>query len=271
MTTITSKKTVQQIATRDNTVFLTIAAFSDHESKTAAFRKSAEDQGVSLAIYDKGEPWQGFYLHKIERVCEYLKQHHKEGKQFAFFLDSRDVVFIDPLDSILAKFNALYDGRVIFNHDMPGKVWPSHKDYLEQAIEEAMQSEHARINSGVYAGDIETIRKIQLAAIAMRRELKEGCPRPGMLEKLYKDIGTKHLDDDQHLYQICMTYSPELFRLDYDKELFAVLMSYPNDIRECSDDPKRHDVINRAAIIHSPWLSHDKEWNERVFQNRWKR
>ena len=68
--------------------------------------------------------------------------------------------------------------------------------------------------------------------------------------------------------------SPEehFFNLsDYDKKLFAVLLSYPKDIMECSDDPKRHDVINNAAIIHSPWLSRGLEWNDRAFRNLWKR
>jgi len=258
-------------ATGENTVFLTVAAYSDHELRTAVLRKSAEDYGVPLVIRDRGEPWLNFYHNKIKRLSEHLKQLHDKGKHFAFFLDCRDVVFIEPVDVILAKFNALYDGRVIFNKDAPGEVWPSHKDYLTRAVEEAMGNKYARINSGMYAGETEKILMIQHHAMTLRQELHEGCPRPGILTKLFQEIGTRHSNDDQHLYQICLTYYPELFHIDCDKELFAVLKSYPQDIREHSGDPNRHDVINNAAIIHSPWMAHGEKWNDWVMQNRWER
>lgn len=261
----------RQIATSENTVFLTVAAYEDYESQTSALRQSAADHHVPLIFYDKGESWKGFYHHKIERMCGHLCRLHDMGKRFAFILDSRDVVFIDPIDSILEKFNALYNGRVIFNNDVPGKIWPSHKDDLARTIEAAMGTEHVRLNAGALAGDIVTILNIQRHVIALRHELKTGRPRPGIADSLYREIGTAHLDDDQHLYQMCLTYYPELFRIDCDKELFAILTAYPKDNREHSDDPRRHDVINNAAIVHSPWLSCGQEWQNRAFQNRWKR
>ena len=262
----------QPAATYENTVFLTVAAYDDYESQTIALRKSAADHEIPLTLCDVGKPWQGFYHHKIEMMSEHLMKIRDERKRFAFILDSRDVVFIEHLDSIFKKFNALNDGRTIFNHDMPGAPWPSLKDYHCLAMEEAMGSEHVQLNAGMIAGDIETILKIHRHVMALRRELIEGRPRGGLLERLYQDIGTGHSDDDQYLYQVCMTYYPELFRIDYDKELFAVLMSYPKDLREHSDDPRRHDVINNAAIIHSPWLSRDRSrWTDRVLQNRWMR
>ena len=270
MTNNTAKNN-QLIATSENTVFITVAAYEDHETKTAALCKSAEDYGVSLIICDVEEPWRGFYYHKIEKMSERLKSLRDAGQQFAFILDCRDVVFIDPLDVILAKFNAINDGRIIFNHDSPGGGWPSDRPYLAREMERVMNSEHARPNAGMIAGSIETISKAQHIVIELRRELKEGCPRLGILEQLYQDIGTSFSNDDQYLYQICLTYFPELFQIDYDKELFSVLLSYPKDIREYSDDPKRHDVINNAAIVHSPWLSRCQEWNDWAIQNRWQR
>jgi len=261
----------QIIATCENTAFVTVAAYQDYASVTAALRQSAADYGVPLVIYDTGEPWKNFYHNKIERLYGHISRLRDTGKQFVFFLDSRDVVFIEPLDVILTKFNAINDGRVIFNQDVQGEVWPSHHDPLRLAIEEAMGSEYARLNSGMYAGVIESILKIQHLAIELQRELQEGCPRPGMSATLYQDVGTRFLHSDQHLYQLCLTYLPELFRVDNDKELFVVLWSYPKDIRECSDDQRRHDVINNAAIVHSPWLSREQEWNDRAFQNQWKR
>jgi len=267
-----SRTTEQPLATRDNTVFFTVAAYEDHESRTAALRKSAADHGVPLVIFDTNEPWKSYYYNKIERVYKHLCKLRNAGKQFVFFLDCRDVVFVEPIDSILRKFNALNDGRVIFNQDVLGKIWPSHNELLGRAIEEAMGSPYSRLNSGVYAGSIENILTIQRLAIDLRRELKAGCPRPGILPALYQEIGTNFIEDDQHLYQICLTYLPKLFRIDSGKELFAVLMSYPNDIREHSENPERHDVMNNAAIVHSPWLARDQqEWNNWAFQNRWQR
>jgi len=271
MTNNTTKNS-QPIATSENTVFVTVAAYQDYESVTAGLRKSAADYGVSLIFYDTDEKWHNFYCNKIERLHEHLTRLRGTGTEFVFFLDSRDTAFIEPRDMILAKFNAINDGRMIFNQDVLGKIWPSHNDSLAHAIEEATGSKYTRLNSGMYVGNIETILKIQELAIELRRELKEGCPRSGILKTLYQEIGSQHCDDDQHLYQICLSYHPELIRIDSEKELFAVLMSYPQNIRECSGNPERHDVINNAAIVHSPWLScNQAEWNEWVFQNRWER
>jgi len=261
----------QTLATSDNTVFLSVAAYRNYESVTVALRKSAADHGVPLVFCDIGESWRGFYHHKIETMSEHLKRMRDKGKRFAFVLDSRDVVFIEPLDSILAKFNAINDERVIFNQDVHGKIWPSHHAHLAQVIEDVMGSPYTRLNAGIYAGTIDSILKIQHLAIELRRELKEGCPRPGMSTTLFQDIGARFTDDDQHLYQLCLTYLPELFRVDNDKELCAVMWQYPKDIRECSKDQQRHDVINNAAIIHSPWLAREPEWDDWAFQNRWKR
>jgi hypothetical protein len=271
MSNTTKEHKTQPAATRDNTVFLSVAAYKNYESVTAALRKSAADYGVPIVLCDIGESWRGFYHHKIETMSERLKHMRDDGKQFAFVLDSRDVVFIEPLDSILEKFNAINDGRVIFNQDVQGKIWPSHHDRLAQVIQESMESPYVRLNAGVYAGAIDSILEIQHLAIKLRRELKEGCPRAGMSAILYQSIGSRFTNDDQHLYQICLTYLPELFRVDNDKKLFAVLWSYPKNTREYSDDPKRHDVINNAAIIHSPWLSRKSGWNDWAFQNRWQR
>jgi len=258
-------------ATSENTVLITVAAYEDYESRTIALRQSAADYGVPIMIIDTKETWRSFYHNKIERMHGHLTQFRDAGNQFAFVLDSRDVVFIEPFDVILAKFNAIHDGRVIFNQDVFCKIWPSHYAPLAHAIEKAMGSQYARLNAGLYAGAIENILSIQQLAMEIRRELKEGCPRPGMAQTIYQDMGARFSDDDQHLYQICLTYRPEWFKIDNDKELFAVLNSYPKDLRKCSDAQRQHDVLNHAAIIHSPWMGSGKEWRDWVFQNRWER
>lgn len=257
-------------ATSENTVFLTVSAFDDFEEQTTAFRETARRHAIPVVFCDEGERWQGFLYHKVERMSLYLKSFAETGKQYAFILDSRDVIFIENLESVLKKFNSIDEGKVIFNHDMPGAVWPTLKDYVQQAMEAAMNSEHARLNAGMIAGKIDTLLAVQNIAMALHSELVSGWPRDGIAKRLYQDIGVQFSDDDQYLYQICMVYYPELFQIDYAKDLFAVLMSYPQDLQEYSDDPRRHDVINSAAIIHSPWLSREPEWNERAIQNRWK-
>ena len=267
----------QPAATRENTVFLTVAAYDNHEPITAVFRKSAEDHGIPIVLCDVGEPWQGFYHHKIAVMGERLKRLREEaGKQFAFILDCRDVVFIEPLESVLAKFNALNDGRTIFNKDVPGRLFPQNLHYLAQAMEESMKSNHARLNAGMIAGSIEAILNTQQRVTELRQELIEGCPRPGIMERLYQDLGTKRVHDDQHLYQIGMVYYPDLFHLDYKKELFALLTTFPKDVHNHSNNPRRHDVINHAAIVHAPILPRrgwraccEQQWSDWALQHRW--
>lgn len=258
-------------ATAENTVFLSIAAYEDYETKTRALRKSAEENGVPLELCDAGEPWYGFYRNKIIHMRSHLRRFHERGKRFAFVLDARDVLFIEPVDVVLQKFNALNKGRAIFNKDVPGKVWPSHNEILRREVERKMNSEHARLNAGMLAGAITTLLEIYDLAVSLRTEFVEGNVIGDFARKLYGDIGTAHIDDDQHLFQIGVACRPELFQIDCHKELFAVLMAYPEDIHEHSRDPGRHDVINGAAMIHSPWLSREPQWERHAVRNFWKR
>jgi hypothetical protein len=258
-------------ATRENTVFLTVAAFEDSESQTRVFRKTAEDNGVPVIYCDEGEKWRGFYFHKIEAMHPRLKRIRHQGYRYAFLLDCRDVVLIEPLDRILEKFNDLNAGKVIFNQDVPGKIWPSHHEQLALEIEKAMNTGYARLNAGAIAGGIDALLTIQQHTMTLRQELLESRPRNGFLQRIYPEIGTHHIHDDQHLYQLCLVCHPEWFQIDCKKQLFAILKSYPQNLNEYSDDPGRHDVIGSAAIVHSPWLAWGQEWQDRVFQNQWKR
>ena len=262
---------MKNIATPENTVFLTVVAFEDYEAKTVALRKSAEEHGVTLVFCDAEQEWQGFYRHKIANMQTHLRGLYEKGKRFAFILDSRDVIFIENIDVILHKFNALDSGRAIFNHDVAGKIWPSHNETLRLEIEKRMNSVHARLNAGMIAGKIETLLKIQELATELRSELLQERPRDGFVGEVFQEIGTAHLDDDQHLYQMTLACYPELFQIDYAKQLFAVLMSYPQDMNEYSDDPTRHDVVNGAAIVHSPWLSRNQKWVKRAIESYWGR
>ena len=249
-------------ATRENTVFLAIAAYKDYEQHTFTLRKTAEKCGIPLLLCDQGERWQGFYRHKIEKMQSHLENLFAVGKRFAFILDGRDVAFIDPLDVVLRKFNKLNRGRAIFNHDVPGKIWPSHNETLQREIAGKVHSEHPRLNAGMIASDIVTLLKIQAHATAIRDSLLSGKSQDAFVRKIHHEIGAAHHDDDQHLYQICLACYPEMFHIDCERELFAVIMSYPNVMHEHSNDPTRHDVIHHAAILHSPWLSRGSDWNE---------
>ena len=258
-------------ATLDNTAFITIAAFDRSDEKTTAIRMTAEKNDIPLTYYDEGETWRGFYFHKIQNMRERLRQLGEQGKEYVFLLDSRDVVFIDHVDVILQKFNAINQGKAIFNLDMPGGVWPSLNDDLHIKMKEAMGSEHAQLNAGMIASEIETLLKIQSYVVELREELIAQNPRDGILSQLFHEYDTNFTEDDQYLYQVCLTYYPELFHIDSQKKLFAVLFSFPHDLHECSDDPKRHDVIGEASLIHSPWLAWSPDWLTWVRENRWNR
>jgi hypothetical protein len=259
-------------ATRENTVFLTVAAFEDSESKTRAFRKTAEARHVPVIYYDENEKWQGFFHHKIRKMMPRLQEFKERDYRYAFILDSRDIIFIDPVDTILEKFNALNDGKMIFNKDVSGTVWPTHHPLMAQEIEKAMGPD-VRLNAGAIAGEIDMILTVQQRVTALRQEFFDGRPRQGIMKKLYALFGKKYVHDDQHLYQICMIYHPELFRIDMRKELFALTRSYPKDVREISYDPDRNNVINTASIIHAPGTSRKDggdEWVNRALQNWWR-
>ena len=260
-------------ATLENTAFVTVAAYPDWEQQTEVIRSTAQEQGVPLIVYGKGEPWRGFYHHKIETMRETLKQLQNEGKKYVFILDGRDTAFIDSVDTILAKFNSLYSGKAIFNKDIYCALHPSHCDYLRQAVVDAMGYDWARLNAGFVAGEIDVLLEIQQHCIEIRQELVEGCPRAGILQRLYSDYGAAWIDDDQHLYSICLTYFPDLFCIDHRKDLVAGLWDYQNiqDYRLQSDDPHRNDVTNSAAILHGgsgllytleSWNAHKQWWVE---------
>ena len=278
-------------ATHENTVFVTVAAYPDWKEKTAVFRISAASFGIPVMINDTNEQWQGFYHHKIGamRVC--LNLLKSQGKEFAFILDSRDVVFIDPLDTILDKFNNLHSGRVIFNQDI-WHLWPRSVNDLDGYVAELKRvtgDPNPWLNAGCLAGDIDRILVLMECAADIRQGWTSGKPRDGMATRVYRHFPCgQYTNNDQVLYQLCQMYYPELIQLDRNKDLFAIVNAFPNlnEHCECPANPRYDKVINNAGIVHAPALSkpdvpagqdrklgvhgYAAKWREWAFSKKWR-
>jgi len=258
-------------ANSNNTVFLTVAAFHDYEKKTRVFRESAKKHNVPVVFCDLGVSWHGFFTHKVLNMKKRLEILKQSGTKYVFVLDCRDVVFIEDIQIIFDKFNSINNGKAIFNLDHNSKIWPSHSDWMLKEMQNAIKNEYAFLNAGMIASHIDTLLTIQAHIINIRDELNSGLPRRGVASRFHNEYGNLHLNDDQNLYQICMTYYPELFQIDIERNLFTILLHYPASVNEVSNDYSRYDSIGNAAIIHSPWLARHSLWLDWYRLNKWDR
>ncbi len=118
-------------ATVENTAFLTAAAYhTEVESSMRLFLDSAKQYGVPVTSYDYGLQWVSFYEHKIHGFLRELYRLRDAGKRYAFSLDSRDIVFIHPVEILLGKFSAMYSGKVIVASDVYGVTHPFFRLWL---------------------------------------------------------------------------------------------------------------------------------------------
>jgi len=273
-------------ATVENTVFITVAAWEAWEKKTEIFRKSAENYGIPVIIRDTNKQWRGFWYHKIDVMQEYLRALTLQGKEFVFIVDSRDVAFIEPFDTILDKFNRINTGRVIFNQDI--ELCPKgirEKSYYTAALENATGNKCSWLNAGCLVGSISSILNLMAVATSIRQEWIDDQPQSDISQQIYQDFGQRWADNDQVLYQVSQMYRPELIQLDSNKDLFAIIRYFPDELHErcINPDNSRYDkVINDASIVHAPVptnppdkLNHNPEnivkWKEWTWQKKWKR
>lgn len=107
--TVWAFKKGEEKATRQNTLFVSAAAFgADTPEQTKLFRESAEEQHIPLEFYDSGKEFCTFFEHKIKNFLLNLQEWKAQGIEYIFSLDCRDIVFRHPVHIILGKFNALY-------------------------------------------------------------------------------------------------------------------------------------------------------------------
>jgi hypothetical protein len=254
----------KEIATPENSVFLSVDTHGAQSSYSAIMRNTATKNGISIVFLDEGESWKGFYHHKIEKMERTLQKYQEEGKQFAFIVDARDIAFVDPLLFMLAKFNALQEGKIVYNTDGLGYSYPCGQLWYKKSYRQITGHFLTFLNAGVLAGPIPVFLKAMTICRKIRTALIEGKPWAGIMEHHYRDHRDWSHDDDQYLYQLCQMYHPEFFTPDIEKRFCVHLKGYPK--KNWRNDFEFRDpcCTGSASILHIPDLAGTEFWKEWV-------
>jgi hypothetical protein len=251
----------QELATPENTVFATVAAFgANFENATKVFRRSAEHFGFPITFVDQDKEFQGYYEHKIKAMGVELRRQQERGKTFAFLLDCRDIFFLHPMATVLAKFNALHEGRLIFNADFIGETWPVDKIWFLQFLQHLKEKSYVCLNAGFIAGKIETLLTAMEKIEEMRAEFFSGAPKHPVLARVYSEQGLSRQQDDQFWYHLCLALYPELIEVDEKKLLATFIKDFPKREPRFNDDARALDAIGKASVIHGAYPSHHPSW-----------
>ncbi|MCL2004765.1 MAG: hypothetical protein FWG73_01250, partial [Planctomycetaceae bacterium] len=126
---------------------------------TKLFCESAAEHHIPVEFFDSGKTFITFFEHKIKNFLAMLHEWKARGIEYVFSLDSRDIVFRHPVDIILGKFNAMYDGRVIISKDMSGVAHPLFSHWLPGHLQHIIGKDY-EINSDVIAGHVDDLIKV---------------------------------------------------------------------------------------------------------------
>jgi hypothetical protein len=205
----------KELATPENTAFVSAAAFGDKfEESTRIFRRSAVRFGFPVTFVDTDKHFQGYYTHKIKAVGEELRHQKELGKTFAFLMDCRDIFFLHSVQTVLAKFNAMHEGPVIFNSDFIGETWPVDKIWFWNILQRHKEKSHVSLNAGFIAGKIDNILILLDKIEELRAEFFSGSPQHPILARVYSELGQKRMEDDQLWYHLCLALYPDLIEVD---------------------------------------------------------
>jgi len=152
------------------------------------------------------------------------------------------------------------------------------------ALEQSTGEKCSWLNAGCLSGNIDTVLELMQHASAFRQELRSGTPHSDIVVQIYKDFKHAWDNNDQVLYQLCQLYHPDLIQLDCNKDLFAVVRHFPDDVHERCVEPNNSRyslVFNDAAIIHAPIPSNPmnkhnapgnvQRWKEWAEMGKWQR
>ena len=211
-------------ATKNNTVFVTVGAYPNRDLMLG-FLLSARKHDITVHIQDYQEKWEGFVEHKIIRMRKTLKEYQKQGKEYAFVLDSRDVLFCGTLAQILKRFNDAYNPEtVLFTGEYWHSLWPHNPGWLLDALVELTEKQQNQklgiLNAGCYAGYIPNILRMFVIFEEIRNDYLTGKPKRIVSQKLWKEVRDKFKNDDQFFYNIVQFYHPRFIQVD-QKNLFA--------------------------------------------------
>ena len=272
--TVWAFKAADGRATRENTLFVSAAAFGNRvEENTKLFRESAEKNGIPFELYDVGLEYTTYFDHKIKHFLENLHRWKERGIEYVFSLDSRDIVFRHHADIILGKFNALYDGRVMISKDLQGVAHPLFTHWLPGHLQQ-MIGKDCEINTGVIAGHVDDLIRVYSNILILREEFLNGIARNEVMAKLF--IHQKQnppqerfqiQNDDQALHFLNIMTHPQWYQIDAGKSLSAFISDFPSDPMLC-DSPYKRNSICAASILHGSRPATRGHW-EKMYRLRW--
>jgi len=263
---ITPKSDLTPPITAENTIFVSVAAYPNPEEKCDNFIRSAEKFEVPIRWLSWGEQWRGFNYHKMRVFREYFDGWRKEGIEYVFMLDSKDVVFADDLETILRKANDIYEPEtLLFNDEFEKHFYP----YKDEHYKAVLLSQGVLLNSGMILGHIDTYETVIGYALEIIDGIKNGTPRAGIATHFYNDepARIRMIEDDQLTYQMCSIYYPQYFRVDQNRYLLAWVRLLKGELLE---DLRREKItkgcVGQASIIHS---SSTISWGGQHVWDRW--
>ena len=253
----------KELATAENTMFVSAAAFGDDfENATRIFRRSAIRFGFPITFVDQDKEFQGYYTHKIKAVGKELRHQKNLGKTFGFLMDCRDIFFLHSIQTVLAKFNAMYEGRLIFNSDFIGETWPVDRIWFWNILQQHKGKSHVSLNAGFIAGKIDDILAVMDKIEEIRAEFFSGAPQHPILSRVYGEQGLHRQEDDQLWYHLCLALYPDLIEIDDQKLLGTFIKDFPRNPPRFSDDPRALDTICKASLVHGAYPSRDSRWEK---------
>jgi len=233
--------------------------------------RTANHFGVPLAFTTCKEPFRCLYS-KLPKVLKFL-QEQPENIEYMFFTDCRDSVFTDTAANILALFNRVYEGGVLFSCGGKGLAVELFGSEMREMIA-ARYSMHGYVNSGTYCGRVSDVMKLLTRAIALHDALVSGDTSDPLANAYLSNPdngvnvraeGRRIVYRDEPLFQLIQTGIDEkyanMLKIDIDKQVIAFFGNTKPNQGHIPIKTRRtlHPTclrsVGTAGILHSPALS----------------
>lgn len=243
------------LTSEENTVFACVAAWPNWQEKIDVYYRSAVKQGINLEVLDRGEPWKGYYQHKILNLKSWMQslKNNRPNIEYIVFTDARDAVYIKPQKSILNSLRPFKDGQVLLmtNQRHP---WPLQTQWFAEEIIRNFGAD-GYVNSGCCAGHIDTYIKLLDECIALHERLESGDVRDENEKRILSCVHKSHLDSDQFHIQAMQILCPKLIAVDTECRVFA---GFTGKFPRLKTAPELYVngsmPLGTAGILHSPWM-----------------
>ena len=257
-------------ATRLNTIFVT--ACTHRNDAFYATMATARKNDIFVDVLHSDAPLQNLWDMKIKPLYAHLTKEKRNGKKYVVFFDAYDVIFMKHRDTVLSRFNEIYNDKVIFNADYPRSLYPytntnglyDHdplkSSWLIEQIQQGDTETSRLLNSGLFAGAIEHVLHLLDMACLVKSDFSKRNLALPYAERLYEDLSVeKVMKDDQLAIWLTMLRHPDLFYVDSKKEFVTVAAtsqmtaSNVNEYRQTTPNRPVKDgtYIGDAVIIHS--------------------